>query len=113
MFWTRAPRLPFERTCTRVNIEARSRKADTSKLEEAASFIRDAMDKIEQEDEWYSLGGIGSLLRAAQPDFDPRSYGARKLSDLVKNLGVLGFETRKQGNHLQLRWVAADARKQG
>ena len=71
------------------------------KASEAAKLIRAAMAKIDQEDEWYNLGPVGSQLAAANPDFDARTYGAPKLSELVKRLTA--FETRRQGTHLQVR----------
>ena len=59
------------------------------------------MDKIQQDDEWYALGQIGQYITADNPDFDTRTYGKRKLSDLVE--GLKRFETRKTGNQLQVR----------
>lgn len=59
------------------------------------------MDKIEQEDEWYPLGQLGQYIIADNPDFDTRTYGKRKLSDLVQDLQR--FVTRKSGNQLQVR----------
>lgn len=67
----------------------------------AVPLIIKAMNTIPQDEEWYSLGQIGQYLTAAQPDFDSRTYGCSKLSDLIKKLAR--FETRKQGNHLQVR----------
>ncbi|MBT8411486.1 MAG: OST-HTH/LOTUS domain-containing protein, partial [Octadecabacter sp.] len=61
----------------------------------------DAMNKLDSEDDWYSLSAIGSKIMAAKPDFDPRSYGHAKLSDMVKALR--GLETKKVGTHLQIR----------
>ena len=62
------------------------------------------MDAIGQEDEWYSLGQIGQFITAANPDFDTRSYGKKKLSDLVKELKR--FETKVgDGNQLLVRRI--------
>ncbi|TNF19288.1 MAG: NYN domain-containing protein [Rhodobacteraceae bacterium] len=73
-------------------------------LDEARNLIFKAMDGIEQDDEWYTLGQIGQFIVAANPDFDTRSYGQRKLSDLVGKLKV--FETRRgPGNQLMVRRV--------
>ncbi|MGY3438823.1 MULTISPECIES: NYN domain-containing protein [unclassified Marinovum] len=73
-------------------------------LDEARKLIFKAMEGIEQGDEWYTLGQIGQFITAANPDFDTRSYGHRKLSDLVAQLKV--FETRKgPGNQLLVRRV--------
>ena len=75
----------------------------TGKLEpkEAVPLILKAMDKIDQDDEWYALGPLGQHIVADSPDFDTRTYGFRKLSDLVQALKR--FETRKSGNQLQVR----------
>ncbi len=61
------------------------------------------MDKIPQDDDWYALGPLGQYIVADNPDFDTRTYGKRKLSDLVKDLKR--FETRKTSNQLQVRRV--------
>ena len=70
---------------------------------EAVPLILRAMDKIDQDDEWYALGQIGQYITAENPDFDTRTYGKRKLSDLVQELKR--FESRKIGNQLHLRRV--------
>lgn len=70
---------------------------------EAVPLILHAMDRIEQDDEWYALGQIGQYITAEHPDFDTRTYGKRKLSDLV--LELKRFETKKIGNQLHVRRV--------
>jgi len=70
---------------------------------DAVPLILNAMDKIEQEDDWYALGQLGQYITADVPDFDTRTYGKRKLSDLVQDLKR--FETRRVGNQLQVRRV--------
>ena len=73
-------------------------------LEEARNLIFKAMESIDQEDDWYTLGQIGQFITAAAPDFDTRTYGKRKLSDLVADLKV--FETKRgPGNQLLVRRV--------
>jgi hypothetical protein len=78
---------------------AASRKNPT----EAIPMILRAMDKINAEDEWYALGQLGQYITRDTPDFDPRTYGKKKLSDLVE--GLKRFETRKIGNQLHVRRV--------
>jgi len=68
---------------------------------EAVPLILKAMDKIEQEDEWYTLGQLGQYIVRDSPDFDTRTYGKRKLSDLIKELKR--FETKQIGNQLHVR----------
>ncbi|MCU9848313.1 NYN domain-containing protein [Defluviimonas sp. WL0024] len=70
---------------------------------EAIDLIVKAMDKIDQEDDWYLLGLIGQRITADNPDFDTRTYGKRKLSDLVTDLKR--FETKREGNHVYVRRV--------
>lgn len=75
-----------------------------AELEDPTKLVIRAMDAIDQEDEWYSLGQIGQFITAANPDFDTRSYGKKKLSDLVKELKR--FETKVgDGNQLLVRRV--------
>lgn len=69
----------------------------------AVPLILKAMDKINAEDEWYALGQLGQYITRDNPDFDPRTYGKKKLSDLVE--GLSRFETRKIGNQLHVRRV--------
>ena len=62
------------------------------------------MEKIDSDDEWYPLGRIGQQIQADKPDFDTRTYGKKKLSDLIKELKV--FETQSgPGNQLLVRRV--------
>ena len=68
----------------------------------AIPMVIKAMDSIDAEGEWYSLGQLGQYITRAAPDFDPRTYGIAKLSDLLVKSGR--FEVRKgQGNHLEAR----------
>ena len=73
-------------------------------LSDARDLILKAMDAIDQEDDWYALGPLGQFITAANPDFDTRTYGKRKLSDLVAALKV--FETKRgDGNQLLVRRI--------
>ena len=52
----------------------------------AVPLILDAMRK--EEEEWVTLSVIGSHVHAANPDFDPRTYGHTKLADLLEKAGA-------------------------
>ena len=84
---------------------AGGKPAKKTDLTQARDLIFKAMDAIDQDDEWYRLGDIGQVISAANPDFDTRSYGKRKLSDVVADLKV--FETKRSttGNQLLVRRV--------
>ena len=79
------------------------RSSDKLPPTDAIPLILKAMDKIEQDDEWYALGQLGQYIIADTPDFDTRTYGKRKLSDLVH--GLKRVETKKSGNQLVIRRV--------
>lgn len=67
----------------------------------AVPLIIAAMDKIEQEDEWYPLSAIGKHIMAANSDFDVRTYGYKKLNELVNNLSQ--FKLKKAGPTLMVK----------
>lgn len=82
--------------------EKSTAKPKAQPINEARDLIFRAMDSIEQADDWYSLGQLGQYMTAANPDFDTRTYGKRKLSDLVESLKMLEVK-RGAGNQLLVR----------
>ncbi len=75
-----------------------------AEMEDPTKLVIRAMDAIGQEDEWFSLGQVGQYITASNPDFDTRSYGKKKLSDLIRELKR--FETKRgDGNQLLVRRV--------
>ena len=72
---------------------------------EAIPLIAKAMSTIDPEGEWYHLGQLGQYMLRADPDFDTRTYGAAKLSDLVRGLPKR-FEVKKDGNFWLVRDVS-------
>lgn len=81
--------------------KARQPKAATARA--ALPLLRRAISQMEDEEGWVSLGGLGSQLAKLAPDFDPRSYGHRKLSDLVAATGA--FEQDGTARTLRIRAV--------
>ena len=72
----------------------------------AIPLIIAAMRAIDPEGEWYSLGQVGQYITQANPDFDTRTYGAAKLSDLVRKISSR-FEVKPgPGGQLLARDVA-------
>ncbi len=72
--------------------------------QKAIPLIIAAMRAIDPDGEWYTLGQVGQFITQANPDFDTRTYGAPKLSDLVAKISR--FEVRKRGSLLEMRDVA-------
>ena len=48
------------------------------------STIRQAIEEASDDEGWAHLGTMGSYLNKVRPDFDPRLYGQKKLSDLLR-----------------------------
>ncbi|HEY0503213.1 MAG TPA: NYN domain-containing protein [Lysobacter sp.] len=48
-------------------------------------LLRRAIEEASDEQGWAHLGAVGAYLTKIRPDFDPRLYGHKKLSDLVKH----------------------------
>ncbi|MEG1452151.1 MAG: NYN domain-containing protein [Brevundimonas sp.] len=65
-------------------------------------IINALSDADEDGDGWVSLGVVGNRLRSIYPDFDHRTYGHQKLSDLIRALPKLEI-TRSEGNGLKVR----------
>jgi hypothetical protein len=47
-------------------------------------LIRQAIEEASDEQGWAHLGSVGNYLNKIRPDFDPRLYGQKKLSDLMR-----------------------------
>ncbi len=85
-----------------VEVAARASKEAPAK---AIPLIIAAMRAIDPEGEWYSLGQIGQYITQASPDFDTRTYGSAKLSDLVRKISR--FEVKSgPGSQLLARDVS-------
>ena len=68
----------------------------------AIPLIRDAMKKIDPDQDDYSLGQLGQVITQLHPDFDPRTYATAKLSDLLPKTGR--FEVfQGQNNSMKVR----------
>lgn len=48
------------------------------------SLITKVIDDISDEDGWVHMAALGENLRKLKSDFDPRLYGFKKLSDVIK-----------------------------
>lgn len=82
--------------------EAAPAKAPAAPLTEARDIILRAMEALGEDEDWVALGPLGQHITTANPDFDPRTYGRKKLSDLVQDLKV--FETKRgAANQLLIR----------
>ncbi len=72
-------------------------RASAAQLKRDAALVsqlRDAVEAASDEDGWAALGYVGTTITKQQPDFDPRSYGYAKLSDLMAATTLFEMERR-------------------
>jgi uncharacterized LabA/DUF88 family protein len=68
---------------------------------ESISLIRTAIEHLNGDDGWVPLAAVGKQLTRLSPDFDSRTYGHAKLSDLVKKANA--FELRESRGGADIR----------
>lgn len=61
------------------------------------TLLRQAIEEASDDQGWAGLGSVGGYLNKVRPDFDPRLYGHKKLSDLLRRLSA-HFELEERGN---------------
>ncbi len=87
------------------------RKNDKGKVDtitpRVIELILSTISDVEDEEGWAFLGEVGTLVQKKQPNFDPRNYGFRKLTPLVKSLDQIEIISRKNpkgsGNLIYVR----------
>lgn len=76
-----------------------TRTAPATKVEEIPQDIIDALlsgwlqYKDDDGEDWANVAPVGGLLKRLKPDFDPRTYGATKIPDLIAKIDI--FEMTK------------------
>ena len=68
----------------------------------AVPVLKKVMSQMEGEDGWLDLGTVGQRLFNLVPDFDSRTYGFGKLSDLVRKTGAFEVD-RPEGRGMRIR----------
>ena len=76
------------------------------------NFLRNAVEAASDEDGWAALAAVGNIITNQRPDFDPRSYGYGKLSDLVSATTLFETDRRSPGDGKQAIIYARAKRRQ-
>jgi uncharacterized LabA/DUF88 family protein len=76
----------------------------------ATPIIRKVIAQMESEDGWVPLGAVGNQLANLASDFDPRTFGFRKLSDLVRKTNAFEID-HPEGGTMRIRVKATKARR--
>lgn len=76
---------------------AASPSAKAAPLPLPFNLLRQAIEEASDDEGWAHLGAMGAYLNKIKPNFDPRLYGQKKLSDLLrrqpKHFSVVERET--------------------
>ncbi len=86
-----------EETSDDVNSDDVIRKVDRKIIQ----LLSDSVADLSDDSGWAFLGEVGNLLLKKQPDFDPRNYGFKRLSMLIKDTGLFEIDERQsdKGNY--------------
>jgi hypothetical protein len=76
-------------------------KPDKTDLNRAYQLIRNVVESHDDADGWTTPGWIGQQVLQRYPDFDHRSFGYGKLTDLIRATGK--FEEEGSGRALRFR----------
>ncbi len=63
--------------------------------EDIINLIADSVADLADDDGWIDMSNLGNLIIKKQPDFDPRTYGFGKLSNMLKNLDRFELQVRE------------------
>ena len=63
----------------------------------ATAVIKKVIAQMESEDGWVPLSAVGKQLANLASDFDPRNFGLRKLSDLVRKTNAFEIDHPEGG----------------
>jgi uncharacterized LabA/DUF88 family protein len=69
---------------------------------DAVPFLLRVLEQMDTEDGWVPLGAVGNQLANLASDFDPRTFGFRKLSDLVRQTEAFELD-HPEGRALRIR----------
>ena len=95
--------IPEEKPAADVSSPAKKKATQTSATPKPMSaitpalvkLVKDSINDLAGDDGWVFLGNLGILLIKKQPDFDPRNYGYKKLTYLIKSIPDVEIQERK------------------
>lgn len=61
---------------------------------ELVPVLKKAWEQFQDDDGWANVAAAGNFVKRSQPDFDPRSYGATKVPEIIASLSD-DFEMKK------------------
>jgi uncharacterized LabA/DUF88 family protein len=94
--------------------QARRKPATAAQLKGDAALVgvlRNAVEAASDDDGWAPLAAVGNIITNQRPDFDSRSYGYGKLSDLIKATTLFEIERHSPGDGKQALMYAREKRR--
>jgi uncharacterized LabA/DUF88 family protein len=76
-------------------------RASAAKLKADSALVnqlRNAVEAASDDDGWAQLGSVGHIITKQHPDFDSRTYGYAKLSDLMTATTLFELDRRSPGD---------------
>lgn len=80
------PSIPISSKTNATDASKSATRTSEATKDVPVEFFRQASEQASDENGWAHLGTFGSYLTKLRSDFDPRNFGYKKLSDLVKAL---------------------------
>jgi uncharacterized LabA/DUF88 family protein len=74
-------------------------------------MLRKAVEAASDDDGWAPLSAVGNIITNQRPDFDSRSYGYGKLSDLITATTLFEIERRSPGDRKQALMYVREKRR--
>ncbi|OBS29559.1 hypothetical protein FPOA_03496 [Fusarium poae] len=115
-----------ERNTGRIDTSIKTKQLETSQISEhskhgnsttepqlidavAIGWLREAVEVSSDDDGWALLAEVGLLMVQWHSDFDPRTYGCKKLSVLLRSTGHFSVVQRhlenKKSDAMYARWL--------
>jgi hypothetical protein len=73
--------------------------------------MRMAMTELDDDEGWADLGALGQRMQKLEPDFDSRTYGCAKLSQLAERIGLFEIDRKSRPMRLRLKPEVAPKEK--
>jgi hypothetical protein len=95
------------------NADAPSKPVSLQPRSAAIPMLKKAISQIEGEDGWVPLRQVGSQLSNLFSDFDVRSFGHSKLSDLVRKTEAFDIEKGEGGPRIRAKAASGGPKSRG
>ena len=79
--------------------------AEQKKLARLINILGDVVGECSDDDGWAPLSSCGSLIKRKHPNFDARTYGHKKLGDLIKSISSFVVQRKTGSGSGEKLWV--------